>query len=148
MSFQDCWEAFYAPFGEDSVDITSEVEALLKGFDVALNAMDLEATLAHYADDIVFLPPGGLAIVGKPAMRKMTEDWFAAFTVKETHHPRETLEFGEIILHRGDATGTLTPRDGGAPTVFNGKYIFVLRRGDDGRLLMFWGMSNYNPAAP
>ena len=133
---------------QQPVSIASEVEALLKGFDVALNAMDLEATMAHYADEVVVLPPDGLAVVGKPAVRRWTEDAFSGFTLKETHHPGETLQFGEIILHRGDATRSMTPNDGGAPIVFNNKYIHVFRRGDDGRLRLLWCMFNSNPAAP
>ena len=123
----------------------TEVETLLKELDVALNAMDLDATVAHYADDVVVIPPDGPVVVGKPAMRAWTEATFSNFTLKETHHPGETLEFAEIVLHRGNATGSLTPKDGSAPIVFNNKYVHVYRRGEDGKLRLLWCMFNSNP---
>ena len=136
---------FAAPATGQTTDAHAHVVALLSTFDQALNEMDLDEVMSYYAEDIVILAPGEDAIVGWDAVRSWTEVTFRDFVLIEHHRPVETSESGDLVIHRGNATGSLTPRAGGDPIPFNNKYVHVYRRGMDGRLRMVMGMFNANP---
>jgi ketosteroid isomerase-like protein len=124
---------------------SSEIEDLLAEFDRVLNAMDTDAIMSFYADDIVILAPDEAVIEGSDAVRVWTENTIRDFVVDETHFPLETIDQGNVILHRGDARGSLTPRSGEPAILFDNKYIHIYRREPDGSLKMIWGAFNANP---
>lgn len=124
------------------------VEHLIAEFDRCAREGDLETFLSYSMDDVVSLAPNEPAIVGKDVMRTWYENFYATFDIEMKHEPIETHSFGDAVIHRGNATGTITPKVGGEPLHFNNKYLFVLRRQTDGSLKVWRAVFNSNTPPP
>ena len=110
---------------------------------------DLEGFAALWLDDIVLLNPDQPAVVGRSAVEDVYRAMFAAVDYAGRHEPVETYSVGDLIVHRGVITGTMTPTAGGPPMHLNNKYLWLLRRQVDGSLLAWRVMLNSNaPAVP
>jgi ketosteroid isomerase-like protein len=121
------------------------VSRMLVTLDRLAAAGDTEGLLEYVSDDAVFMPPNEGAIIGK----RQISDWYGAlfesFDVALSLEPLETDVFGRIIIHRGNATGTLQPRSGTAPTAFDTKHLFIIRKEADGSLKIWRAIFNDNP---
>ena len=95
------------------------------------NRADLDAALACYADDAVWLPPDAETVAGKPAIAERYRELFAAWA------PRLAVEIVEQELDdlrayvRGQTRGELVPRGGGAAVAVHDRFTAILRH--DGR---------------
>ena len=118
---------------------------LVAELDRITRAEDLEAFLTYVAEDCVLLAPDQPAVVGKDAIRDVYRGLYDALDMELTHHPGETLVYGDLVVHRGTATGTATPV-GGTPMALDNKYLFVLLRQDDGALRIWRAAYNANTA--
>ena len=125
--------------------ISNEIKELLIRFDATLNAMDVEAIIKFYTEDITLFPPDQEPIKGKEAVKAWTEAIIEKYLVEEYHHPVQSMDGGEFVVHWGNATGSLTSRNEGEEVQFNNKYIHVFRRDSNGNLKLVWGMFNPNP---
>lgn len=117
---------------------------MLARVDASVREGDLEKTLEYVADDVVHMPPDQPSLVGKPALRRWQLEFFGAFSADMVHHPDETTECGEVVIHRGRVTGTLKPKGTGDSITLNNKYLFVLRKYQDGTLKLWRAMFNSN----
>ena len=124
------------------------VKQLVAEFDRCAREKDLETFLSYSLDDVVALAPGEPAVVGKAAMRAWYQNFYAAFDVAMVHRPVETDSFGDLVITRGDATGTIRPVGGGEAVQVGNKYLFVLKRQSDGSLRVWRAMFNENGQAP
>lgn len=124
------------------------VSRMLVTFDRLAAEADLASFLDYILDDAVFMPPDGPAIVGKRLIASWYGDLYDKFIVEMTHEPLETDVFGDIIIHRGNARGTMTPRTGAEPIAFDNKYLFVLRKQSDGSLKIWRAIFNSNRPPP
>jgi len=124
------------------------VEHLIAEFDRCAREGDLETFLSYSMDDVVFLAPNEPAIVGKDVMRPWYENFYATFNIDMKHEHIETHSFDDVVIHRGDCTGTITPKVGGEPIHFNNKYLYVLRRQTDGSLKVWRAAFNSNTPPP
>lgn len=106
---------------------------------------DLAGFLAHVSDDAVFMLPDEPAIIGKTQIGARYGALYEGFHLEMSHEPLETDVFGRIIIHRGNARGTLQPKTGAAPTPFDNKYLFVIRKDADGSLKIWRAIFNANP---
>ena len=122
------------------------VKQLVAEFDRCAREKDLEAFLSHSVDDVVALAPGEPAVVGKEALRNWYKGFYAAFDIAMVHRPIETHSFGEVVIARGDATGSIRSVSGGEAMQVNNKYLFVLKRQADGSLKVWRAMFNANGA--
>jgi ketosteroid isomerase-like protein len=120
------------------------VSRMLVTFDRLAAEADLAGFLDYILDDAVLMPPDGPAIVGKRLIASWYSDLYDQFVLDMTHEPLETDVFGDIIIHRGNARGTMTPKTGAEPIAFDNKYLFVLRKGSDGSLKIWRAMFNSN----
>jgi ketosteroid isomerase-like protein len=125
----------------------SVVRKLLAVQDSVASAEDLEGFLKLIADDAVFLPPGDVPLEGKTAIRAWYENFFRTFDVQLEHIPGPIEVEGDLIIHRGDARGTLRPRAGGPIISFDNKYLFAMRVGEDQSVRHWRAMFNSNPPA-
>jgi ketosteroid isomerase-like protein len=123
---------------------TVAVSRMLVTFDRLAAEADLAGFLDYILDDAVLMPPDGPAIVGKRLIASWYSDLYDQFVLDMTHEPLETDVFGDIIIHRGNARGTMTPKTGAEPIAFDNKYLFVLRKGSDGSLKIWRAMFNSN----
>jgi ketosteroid isomerase-like protein len=108
---------------------------------------DIEALLEYVSDDAVLMQPDEAAIIGRRRIGAWYRVLYEDFNVEISHEPLETDVFGHIIVHRGNAKGTLEPKSGAAPTAFDHKYLYVIRKEADGSLKIWRAIFNNNPAA-
>ena len=96
------------------------------------NASVLNAIMVLMADDVVALPPGNPAIIGKEALRSANEQFF----LKNTEIWKPTIEYievsGDLAFVRSKELLTTTPKDGSETKTLIGKGIYIFRRGEDG----------------
>jgi ketosteroid isomerase-like protein len=118
-------------------------------FDSCARTGALDVFMGYSADDIVALMPDQPAMVGKEAVREFYRDFYGSFDVEMQHAPVETDVIGDLVISRGAASGSLTPKAGGQPMPFNNKYLMIFRRQGDGSLKVWRVAANSNtPPAP
>lgn len=98
------------------------------------NAEDLEAVMAHYAEDAVLLPPDGAPVTGKQAIEPRYRSLFRDFDVElEMTIDRMGVSSGWAWCH-GATRGRFSPRNeaAGEPRQVSDKYLMVLSFTSDG----------------
>jgi ketosteroid isomerase-like protein len=106
---------------------------------------DLESLLSYLSDDAVFMLPDEAALVGRRQIGIWYRALFDEYQVETAHEPLETDAFGDMIVHRGNLRRVLRPKSGTAPTTFDEKYLFVIRKQPDGSLRIWRAAFNSNP---
>ena len=112
--------------------LVTEVESVVRGIIAADNAGDLDAVVAHYADDAVLLPPNGRIVEGKEAIRERYRTGFERFRFEVSITLKETKVSGDWAFNRGVTKGRLVPLAGGEARSLNDQYLMILRRMPDG----------------
>lgn len=142
IAFLGCARTFPTP-GADSGALNREMRALLTTLDSVQIAGDIEGFGVLMADDVVFMPPDGPAVVGRRDVVDYYRGLCAQMTLTIQHQPAESVAEGRLVVHRGRAVGSLRPKSViGSDVTFDNKYLYVLRRGDDGRLRFIRVMFN------
>lgn len=100
-------------------------EALARAF----KANDVDALVAAYADDAVLYPPGEMAQRGRAAIRKGFEAFLGAFhitdfTVSEVRY----FGSGDVSTSSGLFSLSATPKAGGPPVRWDGRFTLVAQR--------------------
>jgi len=118
-------------------------------FDSCARTGALDVFMGYVADSVVSLMPDQPATVGKEAVREFYRNFYGIFNIEMRHAPVETYAIGDLVVSRGDASGTLTPKAGGPPMPFNNKYLMLFRRQADGSLKVWRVAANTNaPPTP
>ncbi len=138
-----CSRAADEPAGTTADDMVA-VSRMLVSLDRLAAEADLESFLGYVSDDAVFMPPDESAIVGAQAIREWYANLYELFTLEMTHEPLEVDVFGNVIVHRGNAKGIMTPKAGGEPITFDNKYLFVIKKQPDGSLKVWRAIFNSN----
>ncbi len=120
------------------------VARLMVTLDRLAGDADLEGFLTLVPDDAVYMPPDEPALVGKRAIGEWYRALYDRFELEITHEPLEVDAAGDYIIHRGNARGTMTPKDGGEPIPFDNKYLMVLKKQPDGSLSIWRAIFNAN----
>jgi uncharacterized protein (TIGR02246 family) len=108
------------------------------------NLADIEGTLKDFTDDVVQMPPGKPAIIGKEALRSSWEKFLSENTSVWKHEIEYIEISGILAIVRGNTEETITPKKGGEAKTEIGKSIHVLRRGADGSWRFIVEMWNLN----
>jgi ketosteroid isomerase-like protein len=127
-------------------DATAAVKQLAAELDRLSRAADLDGFMRQVADDVVSLPPDQPAVEGATAVREWYKGLWATVAIEMKHNVADVHAVGDLIVARGTATGTVTPRAGGPPFSFDNKFLFVLKRTPDGALKI-WRVA-FNTNAP
>lgn len=90
------------------------------------NARDLPAVLDVYSDDVMFLPPSGEIVDGKPAVERRYRALFSTYRVRLETTIEEVRADADLAFVRGVNTGTLEPVAGGSATAVNDRYLAIL----------------------
>jgi uncharacterized protein (TIGR02246 family) len=120
---------------------TAEIQSLFDRLMAADKRGDVDAVVRCYADDAVFLPPGGESVEGIEKIRPRYEELFAGNRL-EVRMDVDSIEVkGPLAFSRGMTRGRLVPRDGSAPREIADRYLMVLRReGEDWKIaVLMWG---------
>lgn len=104
------------------------LKSVMKDYEAALNAGDIDAILGLYGSEPVFMPQNAPALVGRDAVRAGYEQVFGAvgFDVTLTVHDAE--EVGDWAWVRTSSTGTMKLLASGADIPEGNNELFVLRR--------------------
>lgn len=135
-------------FGENAkgavASITAEevaIRAVLSEYERALNAGDIEATMALYDPDGVMMAPNAPPTVGRPAIRRQIEAVSKIVKLHVSFTIAEIVETsGEWAFVRTSSAGSSTLIADGAQRPEANQELFILRRGPDG----LWRVARYS----
>ena len=144
-----------APAAEEAVEEATTMEADVEAINAmqaeyfsAVNSADVEALLAGWDDDGVYMPPNQPAVTSKEAIRSLWQERFNQNTYDVTSTSDEVVVLGDWAFVRGPTTGTLIPKAGGEPNEVKVKSISLYRRQADGSWKRARGIYNSdNPPA-
>lgn len=104
------------------------IEAVTLGIIEADNRGDLEAVIGFYADDAVLIPPNGVNVEGRVAIRKHYQAIFAAADLAIESHPQETWVETDLAFQRGWNHVAVHAKSSGEVELRRSKYLMILRR--------------------
>jgi ketosteroid isomerase-like protein len=100
-------------------------EALAKAF----KANDVDAIMATYAPDAVLYPPGAMEQRGQAAIRAGFTQFLGGFRITDFTTSATRYETsGNLSTGSGLFTMSVTPKAGGAPLRWEGRFTSVARR--------------------
>ena len=107
------------------------IKKIAKDWRIGWNRSDVEALLSLCADDIVLMPQGQPAVIGKNAIRPMYQSLFKEYTVKGEGEVVEVGVSGDLGYFWNSYSLTATSKAGGERIISEGKSIFIVRRQAD-----------------
>jgi uncharacterized protein (TIGR02246 family) len=128
----------------------AEMDAIYARFRAAYRNLDIDAAADLYTDDALYLAPDSEIARGKPAIRKIFENFFGA--VKQRGGK---LDITFNIVDRKSAGGLIydvgiytlkTTGNAGEVNTFPGKFVVVARKSPDG--LWRFQLDTYNNLVP
>jgi uncharacterized protein (TIGR02246 family) len=91
------------------------IRAIIKEAIAAHRAGDAQRWAAIFTSDAVMMPANRATIAGREALQRYARELFAKFTSRPEIKPVEIEVSGDWAFGRTAVTGTMTPKDGGAP---------------------------------
>jgi uncharacterized protein (TIGR02246 family) len=126
----------------------SGIEALLKSYEQALNASDVEGVVKLYTDDAVLLPPNAPTAVGIDAVRATYRGIFQAIDLDLTFDIAEVQVVSpEWAFLRSTSKGSITILANGAQVPSSNHELFVLHKTQGGWKFARYSFSSVLPAA-
>jgi len=127
----------------------TRVDAARGRLEEAYNSRDVAALVTILTDDVVFLPPGAPAMVGRDNVVAMHQASFRQsadrYTSALVHSSDEIIVTGDWAVDRGTYVATITPADGGEPSAYDHKYIYIWARQSDGGFKLRRAIANPTP---
>jgi ketosteroid isomerase-like protein len=131
----------------DTGDVDArQIAERLAAYDRANDAADLDALMTLFDDDAVMMVPDQPSVVGKPAIREVIRGWLSG-RCSVRHEPMATESFGQIVIHRGNSTGSCAATESSGATTYSNKYLHIYRRQSDGSLRYWRGSFSSNAPA-
>ncbi|UCG87453.1 MAG: DUF4440 domain-containing protein [Gemmatimonadota bacterium] len=117
---------------------TAHTEAVLAG--------DMDAAVAMYAEDAIWLAPDAPALEGRAAIRA-TMQLEPGITLQDfTITSLEIDGYGDLAYDRGTWSQTIVSEGVEEPITFTGTYVVIARKQEDGSWL--WTVDIWNSDAP
>ncbi|NKI32246.1 nuclear transport factor 2 family protein [Croceivirga thetidis] len=117
------YEGNFIRLPNTAVALRNEIEAILSVLDN--NTISVEEQLEVYADDVIHMAPGSEVNVGIEALGIYLTEQRQYGKSKMQHEIIEIEEFDDIVLMRGQVTGTFYPKNETPPVAFRTKNLFV-----------------------
>ena len=112
----------------------------------AFNDPNLDAALAHYADDVIYLPPNQQPLLGLAAVRSRDSVFLADYDYDGESSVEEVHVSGDWGFARLSYSEMWTPQAGGDTTSVRGKSIILFRRAPGGSWkVTHWMWSDNSP---
>ena len=131
--------------GFTSADVTT-IKETTKAFASAFNGHDTSQVLAHYPENIVFMPPNAGTIRGKEWLKGYYDMLLGSGAVTLSLESRDVSGHGPLAYENGSYT-LITRGENGEESRDRGKYLFVLRK-FNGRWLYEYAMWNSDLPKP
>jgi uncharacterized protein (TIGR02246 family) len=123
------------------------VAAILKGYEIALNASDMGAVLRLYAPDGVFMPQHSPSSVGTAAILKAYEAVFAAIKLTVEFKLAELRQIApDWVLARTNSVGTTKNNATGAEGPEANQELFLFQKIDGSWKIARYCFCTTNPA--
>ena len=130
-------------------DMEADIAAIKAHYDkyfISGNANDLDLFISLWTDDAIRMEPSYHAVVGKEKIRAFFKDSFEKFEADIAPYGEIQVEVcGDMAYSRGTYVLKLTPKEGGETFVFDGKWLDILKRQDDGSWKIYIDCINKNP---
>jgi uncharacterized protein (TIGR02246 family) len=124
------------------------ITAVLKRYEQALDASDVEGVAGLYTADAVVLPPNAPSAAGIAAVRATYTGIFQAIAIDVTFEIAEVKVMSpDWAFLRSTSQGTVTIRASGAQMPSSNQELFVLHRNRGGWKLARYSFSSVLPAA-
>ena len=115
-----------------------EIQTVLDRYEQALNASNVDAVLALYADDGVFMPSSAPTAVGIESVRAAYEYVFTTIKLNISFTVEEIVADGSIAFARTGSKGSVTILADGTTVPEENRELFVFQK-DDG----VWKIARY-----
>ena len=121
------------------------INELYNQYCIQANAGDLDNFLSLWEDNAIRMDPDKPSFIGKENIRKFFEPSFELFSVNVAVYGDTEIQIsGDMAFSRGTYTLSLTPKEGGPKTTFDGKWLDILKRQIYGSWKIYIDMINYN----
>jgi ketosteroid isomerase-like protein len=121
--------------GDDAERLEADIAAIKKflaSAGDAVNAGDVEAEVNRFTEDGIYMWPDAPSIKGHAALRTWFEERFAHVEVNLENDSEELEVCGDWAFERGRYVATVKIKSSGDLVTIRGKYLNVLKRGQDG----------------
>jgi len=140
--------AFSCAKQEKKPSVEEDIAAIKEFYNqycIQANAGDLDNFLSLWEDNAIRMDPDKPSIIGKENITKFFKPSFELFSVNvKIYGDIEIQISGDMAFSRGTYTLSLTPKEGGATTTFDGKWLDIDKRQTDGSWKIYIDMVNYN----
>ena len=119
-----------------SSDPIAEAKAVVRSHEEYAMAGDLDGVLSNIAEDIVLLAGGSPLVEGLESFRGFYAEILAIGDVEFGHDYSGGVTVGELVILHGVSRGAFSTEEG-EEIPFENNFIHTLRRGSDGRF-MIW----------
>ncbi len=136
-----------APVTEDVAADAEAVGGIIADYQQALNSGDLDACMAMYAADAVFMPNEGPPQIGLAAIRTYYRETTLLTRFGLTFSPTDVQVSGDLTWATVAIAGRLTPPTGEAYSL-DGKAVFLFRRSPSGDWEVIRYIFNANAPLP
>jgi ketosteroid isomerase-like protein len=104
----------------------------------AVKAGDIPVLLKDLEDDVVFMPPAEMTLIGKTQIEQWWHEYFEFFTVQDLETTERVIDIaGDLAVERILFSLKLIPTKGGTPIYDDGRFLTVWRRQPDGSWKMW-----------
>ena len=119
---------------EQEVDVDADAiyKEMCDLYTLAVETGDIDLYVANYTDDAVQIPPDAPTRIGSEQIRAAIEPALTLFDAVCPIYPQEAKVIGNWAFGSCDWSLSLTPKEGGETTTFDGKGLDVLKRQADG----------------
>jgi uncharacterized protein (TIGR02246 family) len=104
------------------------IKELIKAYEIALNANDLEKILALYGSEPVFMPQHAPALVGRDAVRAGYKQVFETLKLNIRFEVHEIEEAGDWAWARTSSAGRTRILAAGVEVTEGNNELFIFRR--------------------
>lgn len=122
-----------------------DVREVVSGIIAADNAGDLEKVVELYSASAILMPPDGMLIEGREAIRAHYRGIFSRFMIEATVDSEETIVSGDWAFDRGTTHVKSRSKETGETSEAHDKYVMILHREASGWHIarLIW---NHNPS--
>jgi len=113
-------------------DAIQAVRAVIKDYETAVRAGDVDAYVGLFAKDAIQMPPAAADRFGRDEIRAGMTAPLTQNTMDVRFRSLETLILGDYATVRVIVLGTATPKSGGAYSPIDFSVLYVMRAGENG----------------
>jgi uncharacterized protein (TIGR02246 family) len=121
-----------------------EIRKLTARMNELVESGDVDSILDLMTDDVVFLVPDQLPIVGKQTYHDWVSGFQQQYSIKITVNSQELGMADEWAYEWGTLKETYTPRTSGEPFGLDGKFLRIFQKQSDGSWKIARAMWNSN----